>query len=284
MEYSCIWVVERAWLIITQQSAMAKEMSSFSSSDNQSVTLWDLYERAAKLMYGDDIVVLKTTEILRKLKNMCFILSVESADQQITEKTRTVVDITHKEYINSSDKEADETIVQAHKRPVTVNKYHFRPQNGVNWGIQGDIGAKVRGLSMSGGCVIIGEVETSVWEESIIDKFVYDYDHEERVKIPPQTKVKVMVMTSAIKYEQNYTLRFSISSKFALSVKYKSYCNRLCCGITDGLVTAAQVFYSLPSYHEQNGKSIFYQQGTLCWMGEARNIEKNLEHTGRSEN
>ena len=266
----------------SQLSTMATEMSSFSSSNNQSMTLWDLYERAAKLMYGDDIVVLKTPGILHILREMCFTLSVESADRQVTERTRTVVDITHKEYTNRSDKEVDETIVKAHKRFAgTGNQCSFRPQNGVNWGIQGDIGAKVRGLSMSGGCVIVGGVESHVWEEEIQGNFVYDYDHEEKIKIPPQTKVKVVVTTSAIKYEQNYTLRFSIPSNFALSVKYKSYCNRLCCGTTDGCVTAAQIFHTLPTYHEQNGMSIFYQQGTLCWMGEAKNIEKNLEHTGR---
>ena len=41
---------------------------------------------------------------------------------------------------------------------------------------------------MSGGYVIIGEVETGVWEENFLSNFVYDYDHEERIKIPPQTK------------------------------------------------------------------------------------------------
>ena len=46
----------------------------------------------------------------------------------------------------------------------------------------------------------IGDMETSVWEEKIIDNFVYDYNHKERIKIPPQTNVKVVVTTSAIKY------------------------------------------------------------------------------------
>jgi len=214
------------------------------------------------------------------LKDLCFTLSVERADQA-TERTRTVVDVTHKEYINSSEKEVDETVVKTHRRFEAVgNQYSFCPQNGVNWAIQGDIGAKVRGLSMSGGCIIIGGAESSVWEEKMLDNFCYDYDHEERIKIPPQTKVKVIMTTSAVKYEQNYTLRFSIPSNYILQVKYKSSFNQMCCGTTDGSVTASQLFYTLPTYQEQNGMSVFYQQGTLSWMGEARKIEKNLEHIG----
>jgi len=126
-------------------------------------------------------------------------------------------------------------------------------------------------------------VETRVWEERVLGNFCYDYDHEERIKIPPQTKVKVIVTTSAVKYEQNYTLHFSIPSNFVLDVDYKSSCNQLCCGTTYGHVSAAQVFYTMPNYHEENGMSVFYQQGTLSWMGEARNIEKNLEHTGTAD-
>jgi len=79
---------------------MTTEMSSF-SSNRESLTLWNLYERAAKLMYGNDIQVCNNPANLEVLRNIRLLLTVENASQA-TERTRTVVDVTHKEYTNNS--------------------------------------------------------------------------------------------------------------------------------------------------------------------------------------
>ena len=124
--------------------------SSSQTATTEQVTFWDLFERAAKSQYGDNIRVIKTPWAQTKLGNLNFELSVVSMDEEPKETRRTIVDINMKEYINRWQKEVDETIVQVHKLTSKSqgNRYSFSTTKGVNWGIGGNIGAKVIGLAM----------------------------------------------------------------------------------------------------------------------------------------
>lgn len=114
---------------------MASEMIVF-STDHGQANLWNLYETAARFMYGDSIQLLKTPAVTKGLNGICFIIRVEATDQNIVEKTRTTVDITTKEYTNRSEKEMDETLIKISKKCDTSKErqYHFYPTNGVSWG------------------------------------------------------------------------------------------------------------------------------------------------------
>lgn len=262
------------------------EMSTF-SSNNSTVTVWDIYLTAARCMFGDDIEVIRTAHISNILNNLCFNLVVVASDQQVTEKTQTTVDITTKEYTNCSDKDVDETLVKVKKHYIAAkeNQYYFSPTNGVNLGMGANIGAKVMGLSMGGGSALVGGIHNKYKsrEENFQADFRYSYEHEERIKIPPQSRVNVKITTYAIKYEQSYTLRFSIPASYSLQVKYKTKFNQICCCSNTGYITAAQLFQTLPSFHEQNGMARFYQHGILSWMGEGSNIEKKIEQKGPTD-
>ena len=261
----------------------SNEMSTF-SSENHQVTMWDMYITAAKFMFGDNITVFRTPLLIQSLSNLCFTIRVEAADQQIMEKTKTTVDITTKEYSNHSEKEMDQTQIKVKKNYTTSkeSQFHFSPSNGVNWGIGGNIGAKVMGLSMSGGSAMVGGMYSKYQSraEDFNADFHFSYRQEEKVNIPPLSRVKVKITSYAIKYEQSYTLRFSIPASYLIEVKYQTRYNRICCGTHTGYITAAQLLQTLPSYHEQNGMSIFYQHGVLSWMGEERNVDKIVEQIG----
>ena len=57
-----------------------------------------------------------------------------------------------REYTNHGQKEIDETLIKVHKSSSRSqgNCYNFSTTKGVNWGIGGNIGAKVMALDMPG--------------------------------------------------------------------------------------------------------------------------------------
>lgn len=155
------------------------EMTTFASGET-TVTLWDMYVRAAQFMYGNDIKVVKTARITNDLNKLCFTVSVHSSDQQVIQRTKTVADITCKEYINNSDKEIDETLIRVKKNYNAGNQYQFTPSNGVNWGVTGNIGATVMGLAMSGGIALVGPMYTNSQGNEEFTSLNFSYEHEEK--------------------------------------------------------------------------------------------------------
>ena len=97
---------------------MATRMSSYSNSraKDERLTMWEVFERATKTRYGSQIKVVKAPWVTKQINNLGFEVSVVRADLEPKEKTRTMVDINMKEYINNSDKSVDETIVRVSKK------------------------------------------------------------------------------------------------------------------------------------------------------------------------
>ncbi len=257
---------------------MATELTTF-AGQSQTATFWDLYVSAAKFMYGDNIVVLRKPWVLDILDNISFAIYVESTGQQVIEKTRTVVDITTKEYTNRSYQEVDETLLRVKKNRFSSkeSQYQFRPLNGVNWGMGGNIGAKVMGLSMSGGYSVVGGYNTHKSSSHAFEAdFNFSYEQEERIKVPPLSHMKATMTSYIIKYEQEYTLRFCIPSAYEFPVMYKNICNQMFCSNTTGNVTASQLLLTLPHFKDEYGMASFVQQGFLSWMGEGIKVDKNM--------
>ena len=258
---------------------MASEMTTYAMHGHHA-TFWDLYESAAKYMYGDNIEVVRAPWVFEQLDNISFTITVEAVDQQVMEKTKTTVDITTKEYTNRSTKEVDETLVRVTKNYSTSkeSQYQFFPTDGVNWGMGGNIGAKVMGLSMSGGSTTVGGYHNrhKSSKQAFHADFHFNYEQEEKIKVPPLSYMKATVVSYVIKYEQGYTLRFSLPAYYRLPVMYKTCYNRICCSNNTGFITATQLLQTLPDFREEYGTASFVQHGILSWMGEGSSVNKEV--------
>lgn len=268
------------------------EMSSYSPADSsfqqvkaEEVTFWTLFERAAKAQYGANIRVIKIPQTTNLLDNLNFQLSVVSVDIEPKETGRTIMDINMKEYTNNGQKEVDETVVKVHKSTSRSqgNRFSFSTTKGVNWGIGGNIGAQVMGLAMAGGSASVSanygrHTSTTTGNEQLVDNNLsFSYSQEEKISVSPGTRVKARITTYSVRYEQKYTLKFSIDSTLNVPLTYKTRCQQTCFGKNIGYVNITAMLNCLPNYRIENGKATFTQDGTLSWVGEGCRVEKSEE-------
>ena len=259
--------------------------SSLQPAKKEEVTFWDLFEQAAKVQYGANIRVIKTSWTTSLLENLNFQLSVAAVDREPQETRRTIVDINVKEYTNSGQKEVDETMVKVHKSTSKSqgNRFSFSTTKGVNWGVGGNIGAEVMGLAMGGGSVGINanygrQKSTTTGSEQLADTSLsFSYSQEEKISVSPGTRVKAKITTYTVKYEQRYVLKFAIDSNLNVPLTYKTRCQQSCFGKSYGTVNITHILNSLPDYCIEDGKATFTQTGTLSWIGEACTVDKTEE-------
>ena len=118
------------------------EMTSYSPANRaqkpakgDTVTFWDLYERAAKNLYGENIRVIKTPWAQKQLDELNFQISVVDAEQTPKETSHTIIDINMKEYTNRGQKEIDKTMVKVSKSTSKTKGscYSFSTTKGVDW-------------------------------------------------------------------------------------------------------------------------------------------------------
>ena len=260
-------------------------MASYSQLENsyEETTLWGLYVAAAKRRFGRSIQVLKPSWIEQKLNNLSFYLSIESAETEPRETRRTVVDINTKDFTNLSEKEVDETMIKIRKNALETNltRYTFSGRTGLVWGLGENIGAQVMRLAVGGGCVMVNIGYQQQYCHDKRSDFEFSYNQEERITIPPMSQVKVKVTTYLKKYEQGYTLKFSLPSYLMIPVVYKTKCQQMfgcCCSRhTSRYISAAQLCQTLPGYQEEGGYVSFIQPGTLSWVGEGSTVHKEVQ-------
>ena len=245
---------------------------------SSNVTLWDLFKDAATHQYGGNILFANIPLIKHNLNDLNFVVIVERADNHPTEKTRTILDINLKEYINPCEKESDETFVKIWREATKTegSRFKFYTSQVIGQSLLGNIGARIMGLSVSGGAIIVSVNKHNTALSEPEDEF--RYEQGEKIAIPPRTRVKASVTSYSIKYEQAYTLRFSISHNIGVSFRYES--NDCCCSAwCRGYVTAAQMLRTLPGYHHdhENSTVSFVQQGILTWIGHGSSIDKIVE-------
>ena len=258
------------------------EMSK--SGNTKHTTLVELLEQAAKRKYGNSIRVIKPPWVSEQFEKLNFEVSVVAADPKPEETKRTIVDINMKEYTNRSEKEVDETLVRVKKRSTesTGSRYSFSTTKGVNWGVGGNIGAQVMGLAMVGGSGNISanygrsKSKTEGSETTESKAFEFCYEQEENIKVPPRCRVEAKITTYSMKYEQGYTLKFSLPTSHIFSIAYKTMCQQMFCGFNIRSVTAAEFCATLPDFCQEDGKVSFTQQGTLSWVGEGSVIDKEV--------
>ncbi len=244
------------------------------------VTFWQLYERAARATFGEDILVKNTLYFTRKAQDINFAVSIVSKEIEPREVTRTVLDIVIKEYANGGKEGQDQTILKASKGSLipTQKRYNFFTSTGLDFGFGDNIATQIMSLSVSGGTALYNKSVTEEAKVSNVVTAAFIYEQEEQITVPPGKGVKAKITSYSVKYEMNYTLKFSVYRNVTVPVSYQTKCQRCCFGFcsSTGSVLVSDMISVLPNYNgnDENGRASFTQTGTLSWVGEAYNVNK----------
>ena len=250
------------------------------------VTFWQLYENAAKAQYGDDIKIVHSEHHEKLVNEIEFELNVVDKESEPHEATRTIVDINMKEYSNHGKEAQDETIVKMEKTSSTTkgDRYMFSTTTGVDFGVGGNIGAKVMGLAVAGGSLGISghynkvKSTTEGTEMSSEQGYSFSYHQEEKITVPAGKCVKAKITTYRMKYEMEYTLKFSVRRDATIPLWYRTNCQRRCFGLcrSYGRVYIRDMISTLPDFNgeDEDDTASFTQTGKLSWIGEGCQVDK----------
>ena len=262
---------------------------------NRVVTVQQLLEQAVKIKYGRRIRLLSTpatdAELERFWSNLR--ISIRPVDTEPKEVGRSIVDITTKDYINSGS-EKDESTIEISK-PTGIAKgasAEWYVKNGLSWSVNSNVGSNIMRLAamvpVSGTVGAVGLITKQRLEEDSIghtlgaDSLMLQYKKQEKVVVPPHSKVTVSVTSYAIRYSFNYTLQLSALATDAISIQFRTPfqdiwagCCVGCCNST-GYITARELLTAmqLPGYSEGSGWVHFMQDGVLSWVGDAVEVQK----------
>ena len=108
------------------------------------------------------------------------------------------------------------------------------------------------------------------------------YKKQEKVVVPPHSKVTVIITSYAIRYSFNYTLQLSALATDGISIQFRTpfqdYLAGCCAGCCKsmGFITARELLTAmqLPGYSEGSGWVYFIQDGVLSWVGDAVEVQK----------
>lgn len=223
------------------------EMSSYSPAGSnhpvqQSSSFFDLLELAAKAQYGANIRVVRTTSTMNcidLLKEKLQIMSIRSTAGP-REVRKTITDVNLKEYTHHGQKGGEDETVFKVINEVSYSKgecYHFAQTTGRGYDIGGNIGAQLSsgvlpvGISTGFGANYHKSKSETAGAESSTDSMIkLTYQQEERIKVPPETKIKVKICSYKADYEQNYSMKVGFPRSFEREFKYKTRCQQFCCG------------------------------------------------------
>lgn len=247
---------------------------------------------AVRIECGNDVILLNKETIeweLTTFVNDLLFTVVDSAPEP-TASRPTIIDTTFKVFTNQGWKANDETTVQVGKNAPAVagTRYHFFIEQGVSFDHKQNLGVQIVSLSMSGGHMRVGApIEAKDEQYNIALQF--QYRNEEKIVVPPRTKVTASIKTSTTKYSQAYTLEFSIPRSRFIHVVYftkaQKWIRRICCGCKscfcccckpkEKLIYAADLLQTLPNFMDRaDGYCSFTLNGTLTWIGEGCSVDK----------
>ncbi len=242
--------------------------------------------------YGEDIIIRESQYYKDKVSGIKFEVNLVSKEDKPREVTRTIVDINMKEFKNYGKEAQDETIVKASKSSTRTSedRFKFSTTKGVDFSFGGNIGAQVMGLAVAGGSLGVNAAynkkssKTEATEFSNVRGLHFSYAQEEKMIVPAGKYVKAMITTYSMKYEMNYTLRFSIGRNIFIPLWYRTRCQQFCCGLCNysGTLFVRDMISGLPDYNgeDEEGKASFTQVGTLSWIGEGCSVDKVEELLG----
>ncbi len=192
-----------------------------------------------------------------------------SKEREPREVTRTVLDIVIKEYANGGKEGQDQTILKA-SNGFVHNRDNFFTTEGIDFGFGDNIAAQIMNLSVSGGTALYNK---SVTEEAKILSVAtaFNYEQEEKITVPPGKRVKAKITSYSVRYDMNYTLKFSVYRNVTVPVSYKKKSQQCCFGFCSSTssVLASDMISVLPNYngYDENGTASFTQTGTLNCLG-----------------
>lgn len=268
---------------------------------NRVVTIGQLLEQASKIKYGRRIRLLSTpatdAELERFWNNLR--VSIRPVDTEPREVGRSIVDITTKDYTNGGS-EKDESTIELSK-PAGIAKgssAEWYVKKGLSWSVSSNVGSNIMRLAamvpVSGTVGAVGLITKQRLEEDSIgqtlgaDSLMLQYKKQEKVVVPPHSKVTVTITSYAIRYSFNYTLQLSALATDAISIQFRTpfqdflagcCCCCCCCAgccKSMGFITARELLTAmqLPGYSEGSGWVHFIQDGVLSWVGDAVEVQK----------
>ena len=263
---------------------------------NRVLAVEDLLEEAAKIKYGRRIHFLRTAatdaELQRFWNNLR--ISIRPVDTEPREVGRSTVDVVTKDYINNGS-EQDVSIIDISK-PAGIAKgssAEWYVKNGLSWAVSSNVGGNIMRLAamvpVSGTVGAVGSITKQRLEEDAIghtlsaDSLTFKYRKEERVVVPPHSKVTVSIISYAIRYSFNYTLQLSALATDIIPIKFRTPCQACCaccclvlCCTSSGFITARELLTAvqLPGYSEGSGWVHFMQDGVLSWVGDGVKVQK----------
>ncbi len=123
-------------------SSMAVYLQAVERDHIDRITFWQLYERAARASFGEDILVKNTLYFTRKAQDISFAVRIVSKESEPREVTRTVLDIIIKEYANGGKEGQDQTILKA-SNGFVHNRDNFFTTEGIDFGFGDNIAAQI---------------------------------------------------------------------------------------------------------------------------------------------
>lgn len=264
------------------------------------VPAWkDHLMNAIENKYGQDIEVLNyeapkdqpqdhnavENKLMRFVDDLVFKV-IHCKDSMV--KHRCVVDITNKEFYNSNMENVETEILSGKNTAIsTGTRYHFLIKDGVCFDHKDNLGAQIVSIAMIGCNMRVGDKLTTT-DQAYNQDLMFQYNHKEKLAIPPTTKVMAMITTSSKKFEQDYTLEFRIKQSEGIWFKYvnrrQQKYRRLfssccwccgCCMASVGYVTASEILHALPNFRVEDDYCYFTLDGTLIWIGEEFSVQLN---------
>ena len=254
---------------------------------------WDRLVNAARIRFGPDIELQGTFITQKELTSFIddLLLKVVYSDPEPTMVRSTIIDIAYKEFINLGERANDKSIVRVGKNaPIAIGtRYHFiMTGSNIKFDNKYNFGAQIVTLSMTGGYLSVGGTYSSIKDQAYNQALLFNYNQEEKVTVPPKTKVKAKIVTSTRKFQQNYTLEFSTPRSRCIRVTYLTRAQQqlnlcFCCQPSVSYIYPADLMCNLPNFKDSNGYCSFTQDGSLTWIGEACSVEKSEQPVNNTQ-
>lgn len=183
--------------------------------------------------------------------------------------------------------EADESSVNISKssgseRSTTAD---WTSTTGVEFGASANIGASVMGLAAMvpvggnigfGGSISKQKTDSKHFGKSSCDTFTISYTQDEKISVPPCTKVTATITTYSVTHRMEYEVEFGCEAYNFIPVRYQTSLQSCFGGLCSksGYITAAELLNSLPGFRRADGLVFFKQEGALSWVGGRAKVEK----------
>lgn len=266
-------------------------------------------ERLVKRRHGENIHVIGSTlDELRKFWNHVGY----KADKDIAEPeevSRTIVDIDYKSHGNFAEEDHvgvegelnengkpkdwydDFQITSKKARDDQKSKsYNVQTTHSTGFQIGGSAGLEANSafFNLAGGGVKpnLGLNASFQQQDATVEseggsrdtKLSQAYEIVDTLKVPPKKRIEAKIITWAVTYQADTTLRFSVDADIVLPVRYRNHLSRVLGGfyVSTAYVPAREIFeQETDSKLTDKNMVTFTREGNVSYIGERVEIKKN---------